>query len=184
MNKKRIGQVNGISGNMVRVKFDTFAVQNEVAYIISGSERLKSEVIRIRGDIAEVQVFENTSGLKVGLEVEFSGELLSVELGPGLLGQIFDGLQNPLPELAQQCGYFLKRGVYITALPEEKKWDFTPLAKKGDRLRCGDKLGFVPEKIFKHYIRIAGQVPAGDFASRQKSGLKGQGLILPRAIHR
>jgi len=154
MNKKRIGQVNGISGNMVRVKFDTFAVQNEVAYIISGSERLKSEVIRIRGDIAEVQVFENTSGIKVGLEVEFSGELLSVELGPGLLGQIFDGLQNPLPELAQQCGYFLKRGVYITALPEEKKWDFTPLAKKGDRLRCGDKLGFVPEKIFKHYILV------------------------------
>lgn len=131
---------------------DTFVIQNEVAYIIHGQERLKSEVIRIRGNVAEMQVFENTSGLKVGEEVELSEELLSVELGPGLLGQIFDGLQNPLPRLAQECGFFLKRGVYISPLAGDSKWEFSPLKKTGESLRPGEWLGVVPEKIFKHYI--------------------------------
>ena len=137
---------------MVSVKFDTFAVQNEVAYMLHGSEHLKAEVIRIRGQIAETQVYESTGGLKVGEEVGFTEELLSVELGPGLLGQIFDGLQNPLPELAKEGGFFLKRGVYLEALKADSKWDFTPLRKAGDKIRSGEKIGFVPEGIFKHYI--------------------------------
>ena len=152
MPEKRIGYITKISGNMVGVEVSALVMQNEVAYVIHGQERLKAEVIRIRGKVAEMQVFENTSGLKVGEEVEFSGELLSVELGPGLLGQIFDGLQNPLPQLAQKCGFFLKRGVYIPALDEEAVWEFTPLREPGQTVRAGDKLGFVPEKIFKHYI--------------------------------
>jgi V/A-type H+-transporting ATPase subunit A len=151
---KRIGCITRINGNMVTVEFTDFAVQNEVAYIIHGEERLKSEVIRVRGKNAELQVYESTSGLKVGEEVEFTSDLLSVELGPGLLGQIFDGLQNPLPHLAEKCGFFLKRGVYFEALPDEAKWEFTPSAKKGDKVRAGDKLGTVPEKIFKHYIMV------------------------------
>ena len=137
---------------MVAVEMDTFVVQNEVAFIIHGQERLKSEVIRVRGNVSEMQVFENTSGLKVGEEVEFTEELLSVELGPGLLGQIFDGLENPLPDLAQKCGFFLKRGVYISPLADDSQWEFTPLKKAGDSLRPGERLGTVPEKIFKHYI--------------------------------
>jgi len=152
MAPKRKGRIIKISGNMVSASFAPFAVQNEVAYILHGDERLKAEVIRIRGNSAEMQVFENTSGLKVGEEVEFSEELLSVELGPGLLGQIFDGLQNPLPLLAEKCGYFLKRGVYLKALSDEKEWDFTPLVKTGDKLRPGERVGFVPEKILRHYI--------------------------------
>ncbi|MDP2044004.1 MAG: V-type ATP synthase subunit A, partial [Candidatus Omnitrophota bacterium] len=116
-----------------------------------GQQRLKAEVIRVRGNRAEMQVYESTSGLKVGEQVEFSDELLSVELGPGLLGQIFDGLQNPLPALAKQCGFFLKRGVYLEALTDTQ-WEFTPLVKKGDQILAGTKIGFVPEKIFKHYI--------------------------------
>ena len=75
-----------------------------------------------------MQVYEATDGLKIGEEVEFTGGLLSVELGPGMLGQIFDGLQNPLPEIAKQCGFFLERGVYIEALSDTRVWDFTPLA--------------------------------------------------------
>jgi V/A-type H+-transporting ATPase subunit A len=149
---KRIGHISKISGNMAAVKLDSFVIQNEVAYILHGQERLKSEVIRVRGRTAEMQVYESTSSLKVGEQVEFTGELLSVELGPGLLGQIFDGLQNPLPHLAQQCGFFLKRGVYLEALPDGTKWKFTPTAKKGDQLRAGERLGYVPENIFKHYI--------------------------------
>ncbi|NQU73601.1 MAG: V-type ATP synthase subunit A [Candidatus Omnitrophica bacterium] len=154
MTSKRTGHIRKISGNMVMVEFVTFVIQNEVAYIIHGKERLKSEVIRVRGKTAEMQVYENTGGLEIGDQVEFTGELLFVELGPGLLGQVFDGLQNPLPQIAEECGFFLKRGVYFEALPDEAQWDFTPIRKKGDRLRAGDRLGSVPEKIFKHYIMV------------------------------
>src|SRR3990167_1491058 len=141
MAEKRIGRILGINGNMVTAEFKDFVIQNEVAYIMHGEERLKSEVIRIRGNIAEMQVFENTRGARIGEEVEFTGELLSVELGPGLLGQIFEGLQNPLPALAEECGFFLKRGVYIEALNSKSEWEFKPLVKTGDRTQPGGKLG-------------------------------------------
>ncbi|MCK9574271.1 MAG: V-type ATP synthase subunit A, partial [Candidatus Omnitrophica bacterium] len=152
MNRK--GIITKITGNMVSVRVEGTITQNEVAYILHGSERLKAEVIRIRGKIAETQVYEATTALKVGDEVEFTGELLSVELGPGLLGQIFDGLQNPLPQIAKECGFFLKRGVYEKALADETTWEFNPLVKKGETCRAGDKLGFVKEHIFKHYIMV------------------------------
>ncbi len=154
MIKKRQGKIVGINGNMVIVEFNDYVVQNEVAYIIYGDERLKSEVIRIRGNRAELQVYEDTKGLRIGEEVEFTDELLSVELGPGLLGQIFDGLQNPLPQLAEECGFFLKRGVYLEALPDEAKWEFTPSLKKGNKVRSGTKLGFVKEGIIDHWIMV------------------------------
>jgi len=151
---KRIGKITGVSGNMVEARTDFFIMQNEVAYILHGHERLKAEIIRVRGKYAEMQVYENTSGIKIGEDVEFVGELLSIELGPGLLGQIFDGLENPLPKLAEECGFFLKRGVYINALNENSEWEFTPLVKPGDKVKAGFKIGFVPEKIFKHYIMV------------------------------
>jgi len=154
MTAPRKGRITKISGNMVTVSFDSPVMQNEVAYILHSGERLKSEIIRVRGNLAEMQVYEASGGLKIGEEVEFTGELLSVELGPGMLGQIFDGLQNPLPEIAQQCGFFLKRGVYIRALSDTQVWDFTPLVKPGARVRPGDKIGFVVEKIFKHYCMV------------------------------
>ncbi|MBU1090890.1 MAG: V-type ATP synthase subunit A [Candidatus Omnitrophica bacterium] len=154
MATKRKGRIVKISGNMVTVETNDFIVQNEVAYILHGQERLKCEVIRVRGNRAETQVFENTASLHIGEAVEFTDELLSVELGPGLLGQIFDGLQNPLPEVAKKCGFFLKRGVYLEALPDGSEWKFTPTAKVKEKLRAGEKLGFVREKIFKHYIMV------------------------------
>ena len=119
MKEKRVGRIIKISGNMVVAEVDSFIIQNEVAYVVHGNERLKAEVIRIRGNKAELQVYEDTGGLRIGEEVEFTEELLSVELGPGLLGQIFDGLQNPLPELAEKHGFFLKRGAYLEALPDD-----------------------------------------------------------------
>ena len=158
-----IGKIIGVNGNLIRVKFDSAVSQNEVAYakfVSKNSEGkdevvpLKSEVIRIRGDYAELQVFEDTTGLKAGDEVEFTGDLLSVELGPGLLTQVFDGLQNPLPELAEECGFFLQRGKYLKALPRDKKWAFTPVAKPGDILEAGDTLGTVPEGVFTHRIMV------------------------------
>ena len=148
------GKITGISGNMVSVAFDGNIMQNEVAYIIKGEERLKSEIVRIGDGVAFLQVFESTKGLKVGDDVEFSGELLSVQLGPGLLGQVYDGLQNPLPGLAAKYGFFLPRGVELPPLDEEKKWEFTPAVKEGDVVVSGMPLGHVPEGIFQHAIMI------------------------------
>ncbi len=154
MTAQRTGRITKISGNMVTAQFDSSIMQNEVAYILHGEDRLKSEIIRIRGNLAEMQVYEDTGSLKVGEEVEFTGELLSVELGPGMLGQIFDGLQNPLPELADRCGFFLKRGIYIDPLPESQVWNFSPLVKPGDSVRAGDAVGFVEEKLFRHSCMV------------------------------
>jgi len=146
------GKIVGINANMLTVEFDSYVTQNEVAYAISGDERLKCEVIRIRGNRADLQSFEDTVGLKIGDKIEFTDELLSVELGPGLLKQVYDGLQNPLNKLAEQSGFFLKRGLYLPALNYEDEWDFTPIVKTGDIVEAGDHLGSVPEGIFKHAI--------------------------------
>jgi V/A-type H+-transporting ATPase subunit A len=148
------GRITGVSGNMITVAFEGNVTQNEVGYAVKGSERLKSEVIRINENAAYLQVFESTKGLAVGDTVEFSGAMLSVQLGPGLLGQIYDGLQNPLPELAEQFGFFLPRGVVLDALGGDREWHFTPSVKKGDKLRRGGKVGTVPETQFKHHILV------------------------------
>ena len=150
----RIGKVLGVNGNMVAVEFQDKVIQNEVAYVVLKEERLKAEVIRVKGKRADLQVFEDTIGIKVGDSVEFSSELLSVQLGPGLLGQVYDGLQNPLPQLAEKYGFFLKRGAYLDALNDQEKWEFTPKVKPGDKLRAGQALGSVPEKIFEHKIMV------------------------------
>ena len=153
MNKK-LGNITAINGNMISVCFQESVILNEVGFVISGKERLMSEVIRIRGNTAYMQVFENTKGIRVGDCVEFSGKMLSVLLGPGLLGQIYDGLQNPLVDLAKAHGFFLKRGVLLDALDLEREWEFHPVVKKGDRVQAGAFLGYVPEVIFKHYIMV------------------------------
>ena len=149
------GKITGVNGNMISVLFDGAVCQNEVAYAqLDDETRLMCEVVRVRDTIADLQVFEDTAGIKVGQTVEFAGELLSVELGPGLLTQVFDGLQNPLPRLAEQCGFFLQRGMYLNALPTDTKWAFTPKVKKGDTVAAGDTIGTVPEGIFEHRIMV------------------------------
>lgn len=151
---KNLGKIVGINGNMVSVEFDGQVSLNEVGYILLGEQKLKAEVIRITGNRLELQVFEATAGVGIGNSVEFSGELLTVELGPGLLTQIYDGLQNPLPELAEQCGFFLQRGIYLNALPRKTEWDFTPAVQAGDTVTGADTLGTVPEGQFKHRIMV------------------------------
>lgn len=148
------GKIVGINGNMLTVEFKEAVFQNEVAYIVLGNKRLRAEVIQVWGQDADLQVFEDTHGLEIGGLVEFTNQLLSVELGPGLLGQIYDGLQNPLPQLAEKCGFFLERGIYLQAISREKKWAFTPLVKRGDTVRAGESLGTVPEGIFTHRIML------------------------------
>ena len=148
------GKISGINSNLLTVVVDGTITQNEVGYAVKGDERLKSEVIRIQGNKAFLQVFESTKGLKIGDTVEFTGELLSVQLGPGLLQQIYDGLQNPLPQLAEKHGFFLPRGQILEALDSSVKWEFTPSIKKGDKVAAGQYIGSVPETQFTHYIMV------------------------------
>lgn len=172
------GKVVGVNGNMVSVEFDGVVSMNEVAYVKVGDVSLKSEVIRIRGNVAQLQVYEMTKGIGEGDPVEFTGDLLSAELGPGLLGQVYDGLQNPLPLLAEKAGWFLERGVYVDPLDREKKWDFAPTAKPGDVLRAGEYVGSVPEGAFTHKIfvpfyllgtyTVKSIVPAGSYTLKDK----------------
>ena len=150
---KVTGYVTGVNGNLVAATFSGSVRKNEVGYVQVGDDRLKGEVIRVNGDTASMQIYEMTNGIQVGDKVELSGELMSVELGPGLLTQVFDGLQNPLPELAQQCGFFLQRGVYLDPIPN-KDWEFTPLVKPGDHVSAGDAVGSVPEGLFTHLIMV------------------------------
>jgi V/A-type H+-transporting ATPase subunit A len=152
------GKIVGVNGNMITVAFDGAVAQNEVGYACieqdGATQRLMSEIVRIRGRVADMQVFEDTRDLQVGDAVAFTGNLLAAELGPGLLKQIYDGLQNPPPHLAEACGFFLQRGTYLDALDRSAQWAFTPVAKPGDRLTAGESLGTVPEGIFTHRIMV------------------------------
>ena len=171
------GTITGVNGNLISVAFDGAVALNEIGYALLGETRLMCEIVRIRGRVADMQVFEDTVGLSAGCKVEFTGGLLSIELGPGLLKQIFDGLQNPLPGLAEQYGFFLQRGKYMHALPRDAKWAFTPVAKPGDVVRAGDTLGTVPEGVFTHRIMVPfglkgrytvkDVAPAGDYTVEQ-----------------
>ncbi|SFG47992.1 V-type ATP synthase subunit A [Oribacterium sp. WCC10] len=147
------GHVTGINSNMANVSFEGSVRKNEVGYILVDDKRLKGEVIRITNGIASMQIYEMSNGIKIGDPVEFTGELMSVDLGPGILTQIYDGLQNPLPELAEKCGFFLQRGVYLDAIPN-RDWEFTPTVKEGDNVSAGDTIGTVPEGVFTHHIMV------------------------------
>jgi len=165
------GTVVAVNGNLVSVRFDGAVSMNEVGYVNTSGSKLKGEVIRIRGDVSQLQVFEITRGIMIGDEVEYSGDLLAVELGPGLLGQVFDGLQNPLPKLAEEAGFFLERGIYMDPLPQEREWVFTPSVKVGDKLERGDTLGTVPENSFVHKI----MVPFNFYGAYTVVSIKGSG---------
>ena len=149
------GKIVAVNGNMITVAFDDAVAQNEVGYAVCGDKRLMAEIVRVRGTRCDMQVFDSTTDLMVDDKVEFTGELLAAELGPGMLAQVYDGLQNPLAELAKEAGkiskdaeYFLQRGMYLKGLPRDKKWDFHPIAKVGDKVTAGDFLGWVTEGIF------------------------------------
>ena len=139
--------VTGVNGNIVTMEAAEGSImKNEVAYVCVGEQKLKSEVLRINDRTADLQVFEETQGVQVGDRVELTGQLLSVTLGPGLLGTIYDGLQNPLKTLAAADGFFLRRGRYADPLDTQHKWTFTPTRRTGDKVKAGDTLGTVQER--------------------------------------
>ena len=118
-------------------------------------ERLIGEIIEMHGDRASIQVYEETSGLGTGEPVESTGQPLSVELGPGLIGSIFDGIQRPLDDIMKMCGNNLGRGVEVASLKRDKKWHFTPAVSEGDEVEAGDIIGTVRETdIVLHKIMV------------------------------
>ncbi|MEM8855886.1 MAG: V-type ATP synthase subunit A, partial [Pseudomonadota bacterium] len=136
-------------------------VKNEVVIILPSlpgadgrQERLKAEVLRVRGNTADAQVYESTQGVAVGDPVEQTGQLLSVELGPGLLGQVYDGLQAPLPKVATEFGIFLPRGADVAPLDTKAKWSFSACVRVGDTVKAGDVIGTVPEGRFTHKVMV------------------------------
>lgn len=148
-------RVTAVNGNIVAIEVpDGNIVKNEVAYVLLDDKRLKAEVLRVYGNEADLQVFEDTEGVRVGDRVELTHRMLSASLGPGLLGTVFDGLQNPLETLANRDGFFLKRGHYADSLDRQHKWSFVPLRRAGDRLRAGDVLGTVQERSVEHKIMV------------------------------
>lgn len=167
------GKITSISGNMLTVDVDGEVIQNEIGYVQAGDGALKSEIVRINRNTAFMQVFEDTKGVRIGDEVEFTGRMLSVELGPGLLGMVYDGLQNPLNELAEKYGFFMERGALVDSLDRDRSWDFEPNVVPGDKVEAGDPLGHVSEGIFDHPIfvpfreegefEVTNVAPAGDY---------------------
>ncbi|MCS7385962.1 MAG: ATP synthase subunit A [archaeon GB-1867-005] len=148
-----MGKIIRVAGPVVAAEGLRGAKMYEVAGV--GKERLIGEIIRLQGDVAIIQVYEETAGLKPGDPVYATGKPLSVELGPGLIGQIYDGIQRPLPEIRRRIGDFVKRGVTAPALPRNKKWHFTPKVKVGDKVQGGDILGVVPETpLIEHRILV------------------------------
>ena len=149
------GKIVAVNGNMITVAFTGAVAQNEVGYAVLGDKRLMAEIVRVRGTKCDMQVFDSTTDLMVDGDVEFSGELLAAELGPGMLAQVYDGLQNPLEDLAEEAGkisreagFFLQRGIYMPGLPRDIKWDWHPTAEIGQRVTAGEALGWVTEGIF------------------------------------
>ena len=145
------GKVTGIVSNLVTVQVDGPVAENELCYIDLDGTKLMAEVIKVNKDRASVQVFESTRGLKNGNTVEFVGKMLEATLGPGLLSSVYDGLQNDLTTMKE---VFLQRGEYTDPLNHEKLWDFTPLAKPGDKVVAADWLGEVKEGWLPHKIMV------------------------------
>ncbi len=180
------GKIIAVFGNMVIAETTGDVVQNSVGYCIRrDGARLLSEVIRVRGNLADLQVFEETRGLRVGDPIEFQDKMLSATLGPGLLGEVYDGLQNPLRKLAEETGYFLKAGVYLDGLAADRKWAFTPRVKVGETVRAADTLGTVPEGIFEHHIMapfdLAGEMTVTHIVEPGEYTVKDQIAILTDA---
>lgn len=169
-----VGKVYRVSGPVV-VAEDLDAKMYELVKV--GNERLMGEVIQISDNKVTIQVYEETTGLRPGEPVEGTGSSLSVELGPGLLSQIYDGVQRPLPVLHELAGEFIARGLTAPALDEKKKWDFKTTAKKGDEVEGGDVLGTVEEANLQHKILIPPKakgkikrIESGEFTVRDVIG--------------
>ena len=171
---ERVGTVTWINGPVIRARGSRHVTMLELVEV--GEEHLVGEIIGLDGDIMTAQVYEETSGMRPGAPVFGTGLPLSVELGPGLLKSIFDGVQRPLPVIEMRTGSFIGRGVRLTPLYRKDRWKFSPSAKAGDSVTGGAVLGSVPEtESLEHRIMVPPDVsgiltwiaPPGDYTLEQ-----------------
>ena len=149
----KFGTIYGINGPVIYLKGNTGFSMGEMVYV--GKQKLIGEVISLDKESTTVQVYEETSGLKPGEIVEATGNAISVTLAPGILNNIFDGIERPLEKIAEQSGYYITRGVNVDLLDTHKKWDTTILVKEGDELHGGDIIATVPEtSAITHKVMI------------------------------
>lgn len=164
--EQKKGEIIKVSGPLVVAKNMEGSSIYEVVKI--SEKGLLGEIIEIRDDVASIQVYEETSGIGPGEPVERTGAQLSVELGPGLMSAIYDGIQRPLKELFKVSGDFITRGISVPALDEEKKWNFVPKVKKGDKVVSGDVIGEVEEMSIYHKIMIPNDIKEGEVVQIEK----------------
>ena len=171
---KQVGKIIRVSGPVVEASGISVRMSDIVKI---GEEQLMGEVIRIDEESFIVQVYEDTTGIKPGEPVTGTGRSLSVELGPGLLGSIYDGIQRPLQVLEDEMGHFIKRGVNANGINHEKKWQFTPVVKKGDEVVPGQIIGEVQEYDIVHKVMCSSQekskvkeISSGEFSVEEVIG--------------
>ncbi len=146
------GKVHRVAGPVVQA---TGLKSHMYDLVLVGEEGLMSEIIGIAGDKHVIQVYEDTAGVKPGEPVKETGAPLVAQLGPGILTSIYDGIQRPLPQLVEASGNFISRGLFVDGIDHKKKWEFTPVAKKGDKVEPGQTLGTVQEQLLiKHKIMM------------------------------
>ncbi|MGD0477706.1 MAG: V-type ATP synthase subunit A [Nitrososphaerales archaeon] len=163
------GRIEWISGPAVKASGMSTAEMHEVTQV--GEEKLIGEVIKLTGDIAFIQVYESTSGLRPGEPVLGTGQPLSATLGPGMIGTIYDGLQRPLDIIAKKAGAFITRGVSANSIPFDKEWAFVPSVKKGDEIEGGSILGSVQETpLIEHRILAPPTTPEAKVKDVCKAG--------------
>ena len=181
----RLGTVYRVNGPAV-----TAANTSELSMgeqVLVGELNLPGEIIRQEGDMSTIQMYEDTTDIKPGDVVKGLGSALSVELGPGLLGSFYDGIQRPLDRIYEKTGTFISRGVSVPKLNEEKKWHFVPTVKAGENLKGGDILGEVPEsRLIVHKImvppdkqgKLVSLVPEGEYTIKDEIGRLEDGTVL------
>lgn len=164
------GKIVKVAGPLVVAENMSGSKMFDVVYV--SDKKLMGEIIELKEDLASIQVYEETGGIGVGEPVYTSGEPLTVELGPGVIESIYDGIQRPLDEIYKKTGNFITRGVSQSALNRDRKWKFKPMVKKGDKVTSGDFLGFVNEtEIIKHYIMVPNGI-SGEVKSIEKGEFK------------
>lgn len=198
-NNSTTGIITKVSGPLVIAKNMSAAKMFEVVRV--SEQKLIGEVIELRGDTASIQVYEETSGIGPGEPVYLTSESLSVELGPGILENIYDGIQRPLPQIRKMTGDFISRGVSVPGLDRNKKWHFKPVVSAGDAVQPGDVLGTVQEtEVIVHKIMVppgvAGKVDSivkeGEYTvtdeiaeigvGSQESGVSGKSSVVSRQL--
>ena len=153
MADKAVGKVKRVVGPLVQ--FESLGATQMMELVYVGNQRLVGEVVRIDRKVADVQVYEDTTGIKPNDPVYGIGMPLSVELGPGLLGTIYDGIQRPLVQIQDACGAFIDRGIHVNPLDRDKKWNFKPLLSKGDEVNSGSILGEIEEtSLITHKVLV------------------------------